>query len=288
MVDASDIETLQRDGVVCLRRVFSDAWIARVRAGIDKDLADLGPLHTIQQPKGEPGYFVTDFCMAQRVDELREFVLSSPAGEVVAELMRSKKCNFFYDALWAKGPGTAKRTRWHQDQPYYPIDGTQIAILWLPVDPVTTETCLECIRGSHRWDRWFQPELSRDGAMLFGAGERSYEKMPDIDGHRDNYDIVSFEMNLGDCIVFAGLTVHGAPGNSSDHRPRRALSTVWMGDDAVFGARPGKVRPYFEGHGLSPGDPMDCDYFPRVWPRSSETSHWAARFSAASRFQASI
>jgi hypothetical protein len=26
---------------------------------------------------------------------------------------------------------------------------------------------------------------------------------------------------------------------------------------------PGKVRPYFEGHGLSHGDPMDCgDYFP--------------------------
>jgi hypothetical protein len=195
---------------------------------------------------------------------------------------------FFYDALWARGPGTAKRTRWHQDQPYYPIDAEQVAIMWLPVDPVTTATCLECIRGSHRWGRWFQPELSRDGAMLFGAGECSYEKMPDIDSHRDDYDIVSFDMSPGDCIVFAGLTVHGAPGNSSDRRQRRALSTVWMGDDAVFGARPGKVRPCFEGHGLNPGDPMDCDYFPRVWPRNSEASSWTARFGAASRFHASI
>jgi hypothetical protein len=52
MVDASDIETFEGHGVVCLRRVFSDDWIARVRSGIDKDLADLGPLHTIQQPTG--------------------------------------------------------------------------------------------------------------------------------------------------------------------------------------------------------------------------------------------
>jgi ectoine hydroxylase-related dioxygenase (phytanoyl-CoA dioxygenase family) len=288
MVGVNEIEIFKRDGVVCLRRVFSDDWLALVRSGIDKDLADLGPLHTIQQPEGEPGYFVTDFCMAQRIEEFRNFVLDSPAGEIIAKLLRSEKCNFFYDALWAKGPGTPKRTRWHQDQPYYPIDGEQVAIMWLPIDSVTAETSLECIRGSHRWGRWFQPELSRDGSMLFGGGERSYEKMPDINGHRGDYDIVSFDMSPRDCIVFTGLTVHGAPGNSSDRQPRRALSTVWMGDDAVFGTRPGKVRPSFEGHGLRPGDSMDCDYFPRVWPRASDASSWAARFGTASRFRASI
>src|SRR4051794_6744058 len=151
MVDPGDVATLQRDGVVCLRRAVSDHWVARVRSGIEQDLAKPGPLHTIQQPKDAPGYFVTDFCMAQRIADLRDFVLASPAGQIIAELMRSTKCNFFYDALWAKGPGTAKRTRWHQDQPYYPIDGEQVAIMWLPVDPVTVETSLECIRGSHRW-----------------------------------------------------------------------------------------------------------------------------------------
>ena len=41
-----------------------------------------------------------------------------------------------------------------------------------------------------------------------------------------------------------------------------------MNDDAVFAARPGPVRPFFEGHGLGPGDPLDCGYFPRVWPRT--------------------
>src|SRR6185437_12065616 len=101
IVRAADVEAFERDGIVCLRRAFGDDWVAGVQCGIDRDLAGLGPLHTIQQPKDEPGYFVTDFCMAQRIAELRQFVLASPAGEIMAALMRSQRCNFFYDALWA-------------------------------------------------------------------------------------------------------------------------------------------------------------------------------------------
>jgi len=285
------IAGFERDGVVALRGVFALEWVELVRKGIELDLEALGPLHTIQQEKDAPGYFVTDFCMSQRIPEFRRFVLESAAGEIAARLMRSTRCNFFYDGLWAKGPGTPKRTRWHQDQPYYPIDGRQICIIWMPVDPVSAESSLECIRGSHRWNRWFQPELSRDARVLFGERDRTYERMPDIDSHRREYDIVSFDMAPGDCVVFAGLTVHGAPGNVSDQRPRRALSTVWMGDDAVFAERPGKVRPYFEGHGLRPGDAMDCDYFPRVWPRpgrGADAPLGSLRFGEGTPFRASL
>jgi len=141
------------------------------------------------------------------------------------------------------------------------------------------------------WSRWFQPELSRDARNLFGEGNRTFERMPDIETHRQDYDIVSYEMVPGDCLAFAGLTVHGAPGNASDQRQRRALSTVWMGDDAVFAERPGKVRPLFEGHGLRPGDSMDCDYFPRAWPRhgrAMEAETGLRRFAEGTKFRASI
>jgi len=290
VITVKDIDDYERDGVVCLRGAFGPEWVELVRRGIEQDLNALGPLHTIQQANDEPGYFVTDFCMSQRISEFRSFALESPAAEIAAKLMRSSKCNFFYDGLWAKGAGTQKRTRWHQDQPYYPVNGRQICIIWMPVDPVAADSSLECIRGSHSWNRWFQPELSRDAAFLFGRGERSFERMPDIERNREGYDIVSWNMAPGDCVVFAGLMIHGAPGNASDKNARRALSTIWMGDDAMFAERPGKVRPYFEGHGLKPGDPMDCDYFPRVWPRVADAASVAGmrRFGAESTFRASI
>jgi len=126
--------------------------------------------------------------------------------------------------------------------------------------------------------------------LLFGADERSFARMPDIEGSRERYDIVCWDVAPGDCVIFAGLMIHGAPGNASDESPRRALSTIWLGDDAVFAERPGKVRPYFEGHGLRPGDPMDCDYFPRVWPRAADAINAVGtrRFGTGSAFRASI
>jgi ectoine hydroxylase-related dioxygenase (phytanoyl-CoA dioxygenase family) len=282
------IADFEQDGFVLVRRAFAPEWIELVREGIEQDLRALSPLHTIQQPKDAPGYFVTDFCMSQRIQAFREFVLESNAGEIAARLMRSTRCNFFYDAMWAKGPGTPKRTPWHQDQPYYPIDGRQLCILWVPVDPVSADNSLEFVRGSHLWNRWFQPQLSRDAKILYSEGDRTFERMPEIEAKRQDYDIASYEIMPGDCLAFTGLTVHGAPGNASDQRPRRALSTVWMGDDTVFAERPGKVRPLFEGHGLRPGDSMDCDYFPRVWPRSSDGRIGLSRFGEGTTFRASI
>ena len=48
-------------------------------------------------------------------------------------------------------------------------------------------------------------------------------------------------MERGDCTMFHPLTVHGAPGNRYTDRWRGAVSTFWMGDDAVFAERPGRV-----------------------------------------------
>ena len=35
----------------------------------------------------------------------------------------AKSLNFFYDQLFAKEPGTPQPTRWHSDQPYWPVRG---------------------------------------------------------------------------------------------------------------------------------------------------------------------
>ena len=277
MVTDRDVETYETDGVVCLRGAFGREWIDLLAAGVEKDIANPGPLHTIQQAANDPGFFLTDFCMAQRLAEFRRFALESPAGAIAHRLMRSRHVNFFYDGLWVKERGTPKRTRWHQDQPYYSVDGRHMCILWLPLDPVPREVCLELVRGSHDWGRWFQPELTRSGRDLYPEST-AFERMPDIEAERSRYDILSFEMAPGDVLAFHGMVVHGAPGNPGATNRRRALSTIWLGDDTVHATRPGPVRPLFEGHGLKPGDAMDSPYFPRVWPRRAD-GHSDARFT---------
>ena len=274
------IATYQRDGAVRVPGVFDGEWLKLLERGIERDVAAPGPLHTMQQSSEDAGFFLTDFCLAQRLDEFRSFVSDSPAGELAGRVMGAQRASFFYDAVWVKGPSTPKRSRWHQDQPYYPVNGHQFCVIWLALEAVESDVCLELLRGSHRWDRWFEPELTRKGEDLYERDESPFERLPDIQANRRDYDIMSWDMQPGDCIVFHALTVHGAPGNRYADRWRRAVSTFWMGDDAVFAERPGLVRPNFQGHGLQPGEPMDCAYFPRVWPRNEgESAAQSARFT---------
>lgn len=265
-VTDNDIRTFETDGVVCLRNMIDAAWLSELRNGINRVIETPTPLHTIQTLAGEDGFFLSDICMAQWDTAVREFVLQGPAAEIAARLMRSKQCNFWADTLWVKDAATPKRTRWHQDQPFFWVNGEQMCVIWWPLDSVSQADCLELIRGSHQWGKWYAPELSKKGQHLYNNGGREFDRMPDISAQIDDYDVASWAMQPGDCIVFHGSTVHGAPGNTSGHR-RRAISTIWMGDDTRLGERPSPGRPHFHGHDLTLGDRMDSGYFPRVWPR---------------------
>jgi ectoine hydroxylase-related dioxygenase (phytanoyl-CoA dioxygenase family) len=54
-----------------------------------------------------------------------------------------------------KEGSTRQRTPWHQDQPYYNVDGRG-ASAWITMDPVPEDGCLELVAGSHRGP-WLMP-----------------------------------------------------------------------------------------------------------------------------------
>ena len=52
-----------------------------------------------------------------------------------------------------KKPGTHKETPWHQDMPYYCVNGNDTGSLWIPLDNVDKENNLKLILGSHKWPK---------------------------------------------------------------------------------------------------------------------------------------
>ena len=64
--------------------------------------------------------------------------------------MGTGQVRLYHDHMLVKEPGTRQRTPWHQDQPYYNIEGRMSASMWLPMDPVPLESSLEFVAGSHR------------------------------------------------------------------------------------------------------------------------------------------
>ena len=263
----ADVASYREDGAICIRRAFALDWIERLRIAIDDDMRGPGPMVRINTPEGKPGLFFVDFQLWQRHDACRAFVFESPAADIAARLMGAREIVYYHDHLLVKEPGTEERTPWHHDQPYYPIDGQQIVSLWLPLDAVSRDTCVEYVRGSHRWGRWFAPKFFRQGGVNLQVQDPRFEAVPDLDAERARHEFLSWDMEPGDVIAFHALTLHGAPGNRSSSRRRRAWATRWCGEDARYAARVGQISPPIEGHGLQPGDRMACALFPRVRPR---------------------
>lgn len=255
-----DVAAYQKDGVIVLRGVFRD-WVEPLRAGVARLMADPSPLERTVQPADGSAPFFQDLCNWQRIPEFRDFVLHSPAAALAAQLMRSRQARFFHDHVLVKRPGGSTVTPWHQDQPYYCVDGTQSVSFWAPLDPVARSVVMECVRGSHLWGKAFQP-MRFDGTML--NDQDHFDPLPDIDAAREQYDIAGWEMEPGDAIAFNFRTVHGAPANQSGIL-RRVFSSRWVGDDAVYVRRGGKTSPPTRDLGLPTGAPFDAPEFPVVY-----------------------
>ena len=251
----------QRDGAVVLRGVFA-GWVDRLREGVERNMREPGPYATenVKLEEGK-GRFFDDYCNWQRIGEFRSFVMESPAAELAGSLMQSISAQIFHDHVLVKEPGTPKQTPWHQDMPYYCVDGAQTVSYWIPLDPVTTDNTLRLVKGSHRWPKLVRPVKWSAGEDFY-ANEADFMDLPDIDA--GGFEILAPALEPGDAIAFSFRTVHGANGNFGAAR-RRAFSCRFVGDDACFIQRPGRTSPPYPGISQQSGERLREDWFPTVW-----------------------
>ena len=264
VVSGDDKAAFVRDGAVCIRGLFSADELARAARGIERNLSAPSASARVASPADDPGFFFQDFCNWQRIPEYRDLIFRSAAGSAAAQLMDASVVRLYHDHLLVKEPGTRQRTPWHQDQPYYNIEGRMSASMWLPMEPIPRESSLEFVAGSHRGP-WLMPRAFLDNeARWFPDG--SLTELPDIQANRENYPIIGWSLEPGDAVFFHMLALHGAAGVSGTNR-RRVLSVRFIGDDIRHAPRRWKTSPHFPGleEQLPPGAPMDHPLFPVVW-----------------------
>jgi ectoine hydroxylase-related dioxygenase (phytanoyl-CoA dioxygenase family) len=263
-VTQDDIDAFQLDGAVCLRQVLSADDVALLRQGIDANLANPSPRAKVASRPDDPGQFIEDFCSWQENEYYRRFIFESPLAEVAGRLMQSRTVRLYHDHMLTKEPGTRQRTPWHQDQPYYNIEGRQNASFWIPVDPVSRAATLELVAGSHLGP-WLMPRSFMDAqAKWFPEGQLA--DLPDIDAHRDRHRILGWEIEPGDVVCFHMLTLHASAGVEGNRR-RRVFSVRFLGDNIVHAPRAWKTSPEFPGlrEMLPAGAPMEHPLFPVLW-----------------------
>jgi ectoine hydroxylase-related dioxygenase (phytanoyl-CoA dioxygenase family) len=264
MIDADLIERFQRDGAVRIPQLFTARELEDLRAGIDMNLAQLSPRAKVASDPADPGRFVEDFCNWQENPLYRRIIFDSALAETAGRLMQSQTVRLYHDHMLTKEPGTRQPTPWHQDQPYYNIEGRQNVSFWIPVDPVSRASTLEFIAGSHRGP-WLMPRSFMDSqAQWFPEG--TLADLPDIEARRSDFPILGWALEPGDAVCFHMLTLHAARGVEGNRR-RRVFSVRVLGDDIVHAPRRWKTSPDFPGlqDELPAGSPMNHPLFPELW-----------------------
>ena len=264
LADEETVAAFARDGVVRVQQVLGAQEVAAAAAAIDAVLARPGPLAQVASGAYDPGAFVEDFCRWPEIPQIERLARHSQVPAVAAALMATRQLRFYHDHVLVKEAATAQRTPWHQDQPYYNVDGHGVSA-WITVDPVPADGSLELVAGSHRGP-WLMPRtfLTKE-ARWFPEG--TLAELPDIDADPAAFDIRRYALQPGDAIFFDFLTMHGAPGFPYPSR-RRVLSLRYMADDARHAPRPWRTSPPFDGlqTELPAGAAMDHPLFPVVWP----------------------
>jgi ectoine hydroxylase-related dioxygenase (phytanoyl-CoA dioxygenase family) len=258
---ADALESFSLSGACVIRGALSAHDIETLERGIEMNLASPGPLAAVASGADDPGRFFEDFCNWQRIPEYESILKHSALPHIARTLMRSKTARIYHDHLLVKEAGTRQPTPWHQDQPYYNIDGRQNVSFWIPVDPVNRETTLEFLAGSHD-GAWYMPRtFHTHQAKWFPEG--TLADLPDMTLAENKARVIGWALAPGDCVAFHMLTLHAAPGSATR---RRVFSARYLGDDIMHAPRAWKTSPEFVGlrDELAAGAPMEHALFPLV------------------------
>ena len=260
-ISNNQIKTYKEEGAIFLKGVFID-WVETLEIGIEKLIKNPSPRERSYLPEDGSAKFFQDLCNWNRIDEFKDFIFNSDIGKISSALMTSEFTRFFHDHVLVKEPGSSLATPWHQDLPYYCVDGVQNVSFWIPLDPISKEICLKCISRSHLTGKIHRPKRF-NGNDLYENDHT--EEMPDIESNLDSYNILAWDMEPGDAIAFDFRIIHGASANFNESLRRRVFSARCVGEKTRFVDRKGKGSPPFDHIKLNTGDKLDVEDFPVVY-----------------------
>ena len=269
-IAAEDLAAFRRDGAVALRSKFSTHWLARLRDGIDCDLANptMNFTRHTKDPSA-PAYF-EDYWAWDKFPQFTDFVHNSPCAPLAAQLLGAPSINLVMDNWFLREAGSTSRPPFHHDLSYFDFEGT-MCVLWLPLEPVSKENGIAFVRGSHLWDKLFMRVRFADGHPGYEPTEiagRTYYPPPDINANPQAFDLLQWDMEPGDCIYFDMRTLHGGLSSVTPTKTVRRFTLRMTAPDGVIRYRGDWAkdeRAQFESAGYGEGDRIDGPFFPQLW-----------------------
>ena len=297
-ITSSQVAEFNRDGAILLPNLLDDHWVQVLAEGLEYANA-----HPDGMSAGVSMPLRIDQFPASHSPKLKQLLDDSPIAEIVGSILNAP-VRFYMDQMFYKPAGLIAPSAWHQDTCYYNVDGHQLIRAWVCADPVPRNISLEVLRGSHLWNVTYRPPVGMDpksdptGAARLNErfdrgetliGKEAFEKwtyfdsfldpslpvLPDIEQSRGSFDILGWDYQPGDVILFHGNIVHSALGGVELPHPRRSHASLWAGPDVNYLKRRSQSIP--DPKALYDHDPQNGqslsdfpDIFPIAWAPSTK------------------
>lgn len=228
------------DGGICVERLLDDAWLAKLRGGVERLIErsravtksdavfDLEPGHSAEEPRLRR---VSSPC--DEDEAFWEALTEGPIGDVAADLL-GPNVKFYQSKLnfkWSKGGAEVK---WHQDQPFFPHTNHAVATFGVYLnDCGMDQGPLQILPGSQ--DGTIYDHYDAGGVW---RGEIRPEEAARLPLDR----AVDLVAPAGSMTVHNYRTVHGSRPNLSAVGRPLLLYVLTAADAAPYTAQPLKSR----------------------------------------------
>ena len=248
-ISAADIAAYQRDGAVLLKGALPCGKLALLEAGLEEANHARGAMSTIVQNGSGKGETLVEQFPSQRSASLKQLLADDFIGSIAGQMLGAPSAQLILDQIFYKQAGEIVPTPWHQDTVFLQVRGNDMLRVWLTCDHSPRAITVQVVRGSHRWNVVY--DTRGEGAADIGAvedgedftfdgmGDAALPPIPDIENNRDSFDIMSWDVEPGDILIFNGNMLHGTDGAAWHDTPRRAFTTRWGGPDLRYHNPPG-------------------------------------------------
>ena len=262
-------DVYQKQGVIYFPQALSAESLDLAYAAYQWSLDHPGP-GAGKIPGKTPGTFYQDLANPEAFPAYDRLVTHDDIRSILERLFTGRHAWFMYEQVFKKQGGEIRRTPWHQDTPYLPVRGGDLAVFWISFDKLDAYGTLEFVEESHRQTLYDGSAFDPRDDTLGLYNDPAYPRLPDVEANRDDFNIVAFPVDPGDVVVFHPSILHGG-GPTRETDTRRTLSLRFFGDDAVVAARPGSGTPGRNMHPLNQvgrepdGSPFRHEDFPQIY-----------------------
>jgi Phytanoyl-CoA dioxygenase (PhyH) len=259
-ITEDQIRTLERDGVVLVKKVFDEAWVDYLRKATAYQVDN--PHFWSFAGTASKLYDYIQRNVWQTNRSFANFYYHSALGDVLRQCGRTNEIRISTDLLMVN---PNKGFKWHQDNQNGPITPEEGIRFWITMDETPKDYGAPVyLKGSHR-------NTAVDPQAVFVD-----IKQEGLEEYRN--ELLEFRTQPGDMLIWHPKTIHkiDGPADGIWTSYRRVLGgTAAKGGTLYHDKRgTGGVLSDLGRHGMQDGDKLDSAYFPIVYP------HWDAKEAA--------